>query len=350
MKIAVLSPISWRTPPQDYGPWELFSSMITEELVKRGHKVTLFATSDSVTSAKLEAVVPGALEEDKFYGKGELNKEAGIWQSLHIAKCMERSSEFDIIHNNLNFAPLFYTPVINTPMVTTMHIGLIEFKLSKLILEIYKKYNSLNHYVSISNSARHPEIKYDETIYHGLDLKQFGFKKSPGDYLLVFGRMDRDKGVAEAISVAKKFGKKLILAGLISNEKYYAENIKPNLDGNSVEFIGSVGGEKKLEILKNAYALLHLVNFEEPFGLSVIEAMATGTPVVAMNRGAMPEIIENGKNGFLVKSQDEALDVLTKINRIDRMYCREFIEENFSLKRMVDNYERLFEKIIQSNK
>ena len=346
MKIAVLSTTSWRTPPHDYGPWELFSSSIAEGLHQRGVDVTLFATKDSLTAAKLEAIAPMGSEEDFFHGKGDMHKDARYWEYLHIANCFDRAGEFDLIHNNINFPPFSITPHIKTPVVTTVHSGRTEFDAHPITLEIYKKYNIYNHYVAISNSAHHPEISYDATIYHGVNPANYTFHPKKGSYLLLFGRIDKDKGAAEAISIAKQFGMKLVLAGIAPNQRYFKEQIAPHIDGTQVEFIGAVGGEKKSKILGEAYALLHLINFAEPFGYSVIEALATGTPVVALNKGAMREIIDSGKTGFVVNSQTEVLEKLENISSINRAHCRESIIDRFTEERMVDNYVTLFEQIL----
>ncbi len=348
MKIAVLSTSSWRTPPRHYGPWEFFSSSIAEGLHQRGIDVTLFATQDSHTSAKLDAVVPKGTEEDKFDGLGDIQKNARYWEYLHIANCMDQASTFDVIHNNMNFAPLYFAPHIRSSLVTTIHSGRIDFDTHPLTLEIYKKYNPYSHYVAISNSARHPELNYAATIYHGIRISDYPFQPNQGKYLLLFGRIDHDKGAAEAIGIAKKFGMKLVLAGIAPNQTYFNEHIAPHLDGVHVEYIGSVGGKQKMEILGGAYALLHLINFAEPFGLSVIEAMATGTPVIALNKGSMPEIIDSGKTGFVVDSLDGVLESLEEIPSIRREDCRVAVTNRFTEDSMVDNYTKLFEEIISS--
>lgn len=349
MKVAVLSTCSWPTPPHHYGPYELFSSYITEGLNKRGVDVTLFATKDSQTSAKLDAVVPTGTEEDKLYGSGKIYKSNRYWEQLHVANCIDQADRFDLIHNNFNTLPLFFSRYIKTPMVTTIHGGRAEFDAEPLILETYKKYNSYNHYVSISKSARHPDINYDATIYHGIKLSDYSFQEHPGKYLLFMGRIVHDKGAAEAISVAKQFGMKLLIAGIIPDQKYFDEKIVHHLDGTHVEYIGSIGEKQKDEILGGAYALLHLINFDEPFGLSVIESMATGTPVITLNKGAMPEIIDSGKTGYIVDSLNEALAKLDNIHNINRKDCRAVVEERFTEEIMVNKYLKLFEKII-SNK
>lgn len=346
MKVAVLSTSSWRTPPLHYGPWEFFSSAIAEGLHARGVDVTLFATKDSKTRAKLEAIVPKGTEEDKFDGSGEIYANARYWEYLHIAHCMDQATKFDIIHNNMNFNSLYFAPHIPSSIVTTIHSGRIDFDAQPLTLEIYKRYNSYSHYVAISNAARHPDIQYAATIHHGIPVSEYTFQPKKGSYLLLFGRIDHDKGAAEAIQIAKQFGMKLVLAGITPNPTYFAEQIEPHLDGVHVEYIGSVGGKKKDEILGGAYALLHLINFAEPFGLSVIEALATGTPVVALNKGSMPEIIDHGTTGFIANSLDEVPGYLTDVATIRREDCRASVTERFTQDIMVDNYARLFEEIV----
>lgn len=346
MKIAVLSPCSWRTPPKHYGPSELFSSILAEGLLKRGVDVTLFATKDSITNTTLNGVVPFGTEEDLYYGTGDIYKDARYWEYLHLANCLDKASEFDVIQNNVNFLPLSFTPHIKTPIVTTLHSGTIEFSSHPLTLEIYKKYNTFTHYVSISKSARHPEINYIDTIYHGLPVSNYTFYPHPGSYLLLFGRIDKDKGAEEAIIIAKQFGMKIVLAGIAPNQQYFKEKIAPHIDGVHVEYIGSVGGDKKNKILGEAYALLHLINFAEPFGYSVIEALATGTPVITFNKGSMSEIIDSGKTGYIVNTQSEVLEKLYDIPNINRVHCRESVIDRFTEERMVDSYLKLFEQII----
>lgn len=350
MKVAVLSTCSWSTPPHNYGPWEFFSSEIAEGLHQRGVDVTLFATKDSQTAATLESIVPMGTEEDKFYGDGKINRDARYWEYLHVAHCLDQASNFDLIHNNINFPPLAFASHIKTPIVTTMHTGRIEFDAHPLALEIYKKYNPNNSYVAISNSSRHPELSYAATIYHGINPANYTFQPHPGKYLLLFGRIDHDKGASEAIKVAKHYGMKLILAGIISNQEYFDTQIAPHLDGIHVEYIGSVSGQQKNEVLGGAYALLHLINFEEPFGLSVIEAMATGTPVIALNKGAMSEIIDSGKTGFVVNSLEQVPEKLDQVHTINRANCREEVVKRFSQDTMVENYLNLFTSIISSTR
>lgn len=336
MKIAMLAPIAWRTPPQHYGPWELVTSMITEELVKNGLDVTLFATMNSITGAKLRGVVSKGYEEDQ-------SLDAKVWECMHISECFENADQFDIIHNQFDFLPLSYSRLVNTPVITTIH----GFS-SPRILPVYKKYNAHAHYVSISNADRSPELDYLATVYHGIDLEQFTFNDRPrGDYLLYYGRIHHDKGAVEAIEIARKAGKKLIMAGIIQDTGYFDQFIKPHLDNDKVEYIGSVGPEKRDMLLGDALALLHPINFNEPFGLSVVESMACGTPVIAFSKGSMPELITPGYDGFLAKDIPEAVELCKQIDNIDRSNCRKTVEERFSKQRMAADYIKLYQKILK---
>jgi glycosyltransferase involved in cell wall biosynthesis len=334
MRIAMLSPIAWRTPPHHYGPWESIVSLLTEGLVTLGHDVTLFATGGSLTNAKLSAVCLNGYEEEPAMN-------AKVWESLHISALFERASEFDIIHNNFDFLPLTYSGLIRTPVISTIH----GFS-SPSILPVYKKYNKRTSYVSISNADRSPELDYIKTIYHGIDLSQFDFVEKPDDYLLFFGRIHHDKGAKEAIEIARSCKKRIILAGIIQDKEYYRQCIEPFLNPETVFYIGSVGPEMRRKLLGNASALLHPIHFNEPFGLSVIESMACGTPVIAFNKGSMPELIEDSRNGFLVSSVQQAVECVSKINELNRAYCRNHIEKNFTVARMVKEYSQTYESIL----
>ncbi|KAF0123217.1 MAG: glycosyltransferase [bacterium] len=338
MRIAVLSPIAWRTPPRHYGPWESVVSLLTEGLVSQGYDVTLFATGDSKTSGKLHAVCGRGYEEDRSI-------MPKVWECLHISELFEHAEDFDIIHNNFDFLPLTYTGLITTPLVTTIH----GFS-SPGILPVYKKYNGKVFYVSISDADRSPDLDYIKTIHHGIDVEQFDFQPEPEDYLLFFGRIHHDKGAREAIEIARACNKKLILAGIIQDDSYYHQYVEPHLDSNNAVYVGSVGPDQRNHLLGKAYALLHPINFNEPFGLSVIESMACGTPVIAFNKGSMPELIENGRNGFLVTTVDEAIDAVAHIKDIDRACCRSHVEQHFTVNRMVEEYVQVYETVLEKTK
>jgi glycosyltransferase involved in cell wall biosynthesis len=308
MKIAMLSPLSWRTPPRHYGPWENVVSLLTEQLVAMGVDVTLFATGDSLTRGKLAWVCERPYSEDP-------SLDPKVWECLHIAEVFRRADEFDLIHNQFDFLPLSYSGFTNTPMVTTIH----GFS-SSSILPVYKKYNERTHYVAISEAD---------------------------NYLLFFGRIHHHKGVHEAIEVARRTGIRLVIAGIVQDEAYFKEQVKPHIDGSAVEYLGSVGPEKRQEVLGGALALLHLIHFDEPFGLSVVESMACGTPVIAFGRGSMPEIIRDGSTGFIIDDVDAAVQAVGRIDTIDRRLCREEVEKRFTCQRMAHEYMDVYHKILE---
>ncbi|RZK21653.1 MAG: glycosyltransferase family 4 protein [Flavobacterium sp.] len=334
MKIAVLAPVAWRTPPRHYGPWEQMASNLTEGLIENKIEVTLFATGDSITAGQLDSVIPKGYEEDR-------TQDAKVVECLHISNLMEKSADFDIIHNHYDFLPLSFSGLIKTPLITTIH----GFS-SEKILKVYQKYNARGNYVSISNANRHPSLKYLATVYNGLNPEGFDFNAQPSDYLLFFGRIHPDKGTAEAIQIAIKTNKKLIIAGIVQDSEYFRDKVEPFL-GAEIEFIGSAGPEKRNELLRNALGLLHPINFEEPFGLSVAEAMLCGTPVIAFNKGSMPELISDGQTGFLVKNVEEAVNAVRDLINIDRQACRTWAIEKFSQKKMVEDYIALYHQILQ---
>ncbi len=338
MHIAMLSPIAWRTPPRHYGPWESVASLLTEGLVSRGHDVTLFATADSQTSGTLHAVCPRGYEEDR-------SLIPKVWECLHISELFEHADAYDMIHNQFDFLPLTYTGLTTTPVVTTIH----GFS-SPGILPVYKKYNGKAFYVSISDADRAPDLDYIRTIHHGIDISQFDFWPEPDDYLLFFGRIHQDKGTREALNIARACNKKLILAGIIQDRTYYDQYVASHIDNDKVVYIGSAGPAERNRLLGKACALLHPIHFDEPFGLSVIESMACGTPVIAFSKGAMPELIENGKSGFLVNNVDEAIETVARIKEIDRAYCRRHVERHFTADRMINEYIQVYEMILDSER
>lgn len=333
MKIAVLSPVAWRTPPRHYGPWEQMASNLTEGLVAAGAEVTLFATGDSVTTAVLNSVVEKGYEDER-------GQDAKVLECLHISNLMEHAQDFDLIHNHFDFLPLSYSSLIKTPVITTIH----GFS-SERIIPVYQKYNQHSHYVSISNANRHPLLNYLGTVYNGIDTANFTFNPTGGDYLLFFGRIHPDKGTAEAIQIAIKSKMKLFIAGIIQDENYYKERVEPYLNKNIV-FLGSAGPEKRNELLGGAYALLHPINFEEPFGLSIAEAMLCGTPVIAFNRGSMPELIKDGETGFLVNTVEDAVSAVACLKVISRKACSQWAKQQFSKEKMVEDYISLYHQIL----
>lgn len=330
----MIAPIAWRTPPRHYGPWELVTSLLTEALVARGIDVTLFATRDSVTAARLDGVVPAPYCEDPAI-------DAKVWEHRHLAHVFEQADRFDLIHNQADFPAHAFSRLVETPMVTTIH----GFS-SERILPMYKPYEDRVHYVAISAADRHPDLRYAATIHHGIVPEDFPLDPDGSDDLLYFGRIHPDKGTREAIDTALGAGRRLHIYGIVQDEGYYRREVEPVIDGERVVYHGPVGGEARVRALGQAHALLHLINFDEPFGLSVIEAMACGTPVIAVGRGSMPELIEPGRNGFLVRNVDEAVAAVSRAGALDRRAISEDAARRFSVDRMADEYVALYRRIL----
>ncbi|OQX54330.1 MAG: glycosyl transferase [Candidatus Omnitrophica bacterium 4484_213] len=350
-RIAILSPAAWRTPPRTYGAWETVASNITEGLVERGWDVTLFATRDSITKAKLEAVIEKGYEEDK-----SVNPD--VYRSLHISHLFEKADEFDLIHNHYDFFPLTYSRLVSTPMLTTIH----GFS-SPTIMPVYQKYKD-SYFVSISDADRAPGLNYLATVYNGIRLADFTFYEKGGENLIFLGRIHPDKGVDLAIAVAQRSRRPLIIAGIIQDKDYFKQKVKPFIDSKLIKFIGPVGPKERNELFKDAYALLHLNTIPERFGLVLVEAMACGVPVIAMDLGSCREVILDGKTGILirpvksakggirrgelfnrVKVVNEAVAALDKIPFISREECRKRVEKFFTVECMVEKYEKVYEKI-----
>jgi len=340
MRIAQIAPLWIPVPPYTYGGTELIVSWLCDELVRRGHEVTLFATEDSKTSAKLIPIWKNSL------WRAKLTSPHAVF-SLLYEKLISLQDQFDIIHDHCEFYTAAYSRFLKPPIVTTLHHPLTE---ETIIL--YKKFPNIN-FVAVSKSQRKlgPGINIVKTIYHGLPIEKYEFNPEPKNYLLWLSKIMPEKGIAKAIDIAKLSGENLIISGNIPPDQgdYFDFRIKPLIDGKKIKFVGASDFSKKIELLKNAKAFIFPVKRPEPFGLVVIEAMACGTPVIAFKEGSMPELIEDGKTGFLVNNVEEACQALKKINRISREYCREYVKKNFNLKRMVNRYEKLYKKILTKN-
>jgi glycosyltransferase involved in cell wall biosynthesis len=332
MRIALLGPIAWRTPPRAYGPWEQVVSLLAEGLVERGVDVTLFASRDSLTSARLEGVVDHPYNEDSSI-------DGRVWEAIHIATCLRRSGEFDLVHNNLDWLPLTMSEFCAVPMLTTVH-GFC----SPSILPAYQRARS--SYVSISDADRGPGLDYVATVYHGIDVSQFPFTERPGSELVAFGRIHPDKGTVEAIEIAKRAGRTLLICGPVHDERYHEERVLPLIDGDQVRYLGNVGPTDRARILGSAAALLHPIGFAEPFGLSVVEAMVCGTPVIAFPKGSMPEVVDQAVTGFLVGGVDEAVAALPAAIALDRAEVRRVAVSRFSAGRMVEDYLTVYARIL----
>lgn len=332
MRLAVLGPISWRTPPRHYGAWETVVTNLTEGLAGRGYDVTLFATADSVTAGTLDAVTPRPYSEDAAL-------DPKVWEALHISEVMERAGEFDLIHNNYDFLPLTYSRLISPPMLTTVHgFSIDQFRL------VYRKYRQ-SRFVSISDADRDPYLPYVATVYNGIRLDDFSYNPDPDDYLAFVGRIHPDKGVHHAVEVARSTGRHLIIAGIIQDQEYFDTLIRPSL-GQGVEFVGPVGPQERDEIFTDAYASLHLTTIPERFGLAIAESMACGTPVIGMDRGSVPEVVEDGVTGFVVDSVEAAASAVEEVSRLDRQASRDRVAAHFSLDSMVDGYLHVYRRIL----
>lgn len=336
LKIGAVSTISWRTPPKKYGSYEYIASLVAEELVRRGHQVTLFATGDSQTVGKLSWVCPRPLLADKTL-------DAKVYEYLHLASVSEKASSFDIIHNHYGPYLLAFSPFIKTPILTTVH-GVVPSK-----VPLYQKYPTPLVAISQAEKALAPNLNWVGVVYHGIPVGQFPFSDRAGDYLLYLGRIAEERGVDLVISLAREAGKKLILAGLLpSHEKdFFQTKIEPKIDGKEIQYLGEVSFSEKLGLLKNALAFVHLNRRPEGLGIGLVEAQACGTPVIGFNRGSVPEVVKDGGTGFVVENLDEAGEAVKRVNRLSRSGCRRWVEKNFTVEKMVDGYERLYNQLLR---
>ena len=334
MKIGVIASIAHRLPQRNLGAWEQIAATLTEGFVARGHDVTLFASANSQTSAWLHGTVPVGYEEDK-------QADARACEALHNATAFERAREFDVLANHFDFLPLSYSRLVSTPMVTTIHGSP-----SRQTLAVYRAYDDIARYVAISDADRQPDLHYAATIHYGIDTSQFTFVPDAGEYLLFLDRIHPDKGTHVSIEVAKRAGLPLIIAGSIQDKTYFRDAVQPHVDGVDVSYLGPVGPAERDALLGGARALLHLINFAEPFGLSVIEAFATGTPVIATPLGSMPEVLRHGSTGLLVSDVAAAVTAAAQVGDLDRGVCRSEAVSRFGAERMVDEYLALFERIL----
>jgi glycosyltransferase involved in cell wall biosynthesis len=324
LRVAVLAPISWRTPPEHYGPWELFASLLTEGLVQRGHDVTLFATGDSRTQATLSSVVAHGWSNDP-----EIDTK--VAECLHIAAVFERSDDFDIIHNSFDFLPLTYSELVSTPLVTTIH----GFS-SPRILPVFEKYNGRSAYVAISDADRHPRLDYVATVHHGIDTDAFALHAPTDPYLLFYGRIHPDKGTAHAIEVARRVGMPLVIAGIVHDQQYFDHEVAPHIDGDRVRYIGPIGATERSPLLGGARALLHLIDFDEPFGFSVVDEFG--------HRSAAEG--DDGVTGMIVDDVEAAAGAIARVDGLDPVAIRSTAVRRFGRDRMISDYESVYEDVL----
>ncbi len=327
MRLAVLGPISWPTPPPGYGPWEQIAYSIAAGMSARGLDVTLFATGNSRAPVKISAVVPVGLEEDR-------NLNAEVYSALHIGKLFERAAEFDLIHNNFDWKPLTYALATTAPpMITTIH----GFS-SPPILAAYYAGAARSFYCSISNADRDPGLAYLATTYNGIDPAEWTFRAEPGEDLVFLARFHPEKGAHLAIAIAKQAGVRLKMAAIPQDDAYFKELVEPHIDGDQIQFLGHVKGAARDELLGTALALVHMTTRPERFGLTMIEAMACGTPVLGADMGSIPEIVVDGVTGFLCRDVDDAAAHVSRLTSLSRRACRRHVETTFSTERMIDRY------------
>ena len=342
MKIAQIAPLWERVPPFRYGGTELIVSLLTEELVRRGHEITLFASGDSITQAKLTSVHDRALRLD------DQIKEPTIYEQMMLSEIYHQADEFDIIHSHVGCMSLPYSTFVKTPTVHTMH-GIFTQDNEKIFRQF-----SQQPYISISESQREPRLglNYISTVYNGIDLEVYPFhsQSSQPSYLAFVGRISPEKGPKEAIEIALATGLPLKMAGKIDavDRNYYQQVIEPLIDGEQIQYLGEVSLEEKVELLAKAAVTLFPITWREPFGLVMIESMAVGTPVVGKELGSVPEVISSGKTGFVCDSLEAMSDAVPKAMELDRKTCREYVEKRFSVQRMTDDYELAYQKVLAS--
>ncbi len=326
-RVALLAPISWPTPPNGYGPWEQVAYNIADGMRRRGADVTLFATGDSHFGGRVASVVPVGIGEDPTL-------DGDVYGALHIGRLFERAHEFDLIHNNFDWKPLTYalaTPA--PPMITTIH----GFS-SPPILAAYYAGAARSFYCSISDADRDPGLDYLATTYNGIDPDAFTFVDRPGEYLLFLARFHPEKGAHLAIEIARRAGVRLKIAGIPHDGAYFDEQVAPHIDGDAVQFLGHVRGAERDALLGGALALVHMTTRPERFGLTLIEAMACGTPVLGAAMGSVPEIVVDDVTGYLCANVAEAVAHVPQLASLSRSMCRRHVREMFSTERMIDRY------------
>ncbi|MGH8496803.1 MAG: glycosyltransferase family 4 protein [Gammaproteobacteria bacterium] len=339
MKIAQIAPLIESVPPKRYGGTERVVSYLTEELIRQGHDVTLFASGDSVTSARLEAVAERALRLDGAC------RDPLAWHVTMLQRVARLADTFDIIHFHVDYLHFPMSQALQLPHVTTLH-GRLDLPDHRAV---YNAYDQMP-LISISNAQREPvpRLNWLATIYHGLPRQLYRFEPRPSGYLAFIGRISPEKRVDRAIEIARRAGRELVIAAKVDavDRDYFAAEIEPLLTDPGVHYIGEVTDREKGEILGQAHALLFPIDWPEPFGLVLIEAMACGTPAVAFRRGSVPEIIDHGRSGFIVDDVDAAVAAVDGVSGLDRAGCRRMFENRFSARRMARGYLAAYRRIV----
>ncbi len=338
MKIAQITSVYISVPPKTYGGTERIVYYLCQQLSRRGHQVELFASGDSKVDCTLQSVLPIACQDDPlstFY----LEKEFETRQTYDLYRQAER---FDLVHAHWPTLAPYFSAFATTPTLVTY--GYIE----KELHEYYRTHFPRCLPVCVSQAQR--KMLGDDSIpvvYNGIDMNEILFNDKPEDFFIIVGRMTPGKGIAEAIRIAKKAGGRLLIVGHVTthlpwSEKYFLKEVKPHIDGDKIRYIERLPYHEIVQLMSKAKGFLFPLQWDEPFGLVVIEAMAAGTPVVAYPRGSMPELIKHGETGYLLDSEDEMVEMIDRIETLDRARCRKWVEERFSVERMVDGYEDLY--------
>lgn len=342
MRIAQVSPLYESVPPKGYGGTERVVSYLTEELVRQGHDVTLFATGDSVTSARLSAPRARSLRLDEFC------TDQYAPHVLLLEYLLKEIENFDIVHFHIDYIHFPLSRRQPVPHLTTLH-GRLDIS---DLFPIFKEFSEVP-VVSISNAQRAPLpwVNWQGTVYHGLPQGLYRLREGPGKYLAFLGRISPEKRLDRAINIARRVGMPLRIAAKVgaADKEYFQEVITPLLEDPLVEFMGEIGEPEKQDFLGNALALLFPIDWPEPFGLVMIEAMACGTPVIAYGNGAAPEVVDQGVTGYIVHNQDEAEKAVHRLENLDRRLCRATFERRFSVTRMAEEYMTVYRKLLERN-
>lgn len=343
MRIAQLAPTYERVPPAAYGGTEHIVHLLTEELVRRGHDVTLFASGDSETAATLRSVTPHPVRY------GDWSDGLRHAEHFHLANAQAcfieaAAGAFDIVHNHAGIEGLVLAATSRTPVLTTNHNPFVPE-----VQSVWDAYPWAHHAVSQASAATFPTRGALPPIHHGIDVESYPFGEQPEGYLLFLGRFSREKGAARAIAAARATGRKLILAGKVdtADAAHFLNDVEPGIDGEQIQYVGEADGTAKRELLSKADALLFPIDWDEPFGLVMIEALSSGTPVIGLRRASVPEVIEDGRTGFVVDDVESMAAAIGRLGEIDRRVCRQRAEQRFNVGRMVDDYERHYETVLE---